>query len=840
VGVGVDVERGEMKGGVCGDRPVDRHPDSGLPFEGRLVPQWDRCLEIARSAAGAAGVDYVGVDIVVDARRGPMVLEINARPGLAIQIANREPQPVRARTVPGRLDRVTMLTAFAVLGALTVAPLLAPVWAPPEPTELLAVGRAVPAAVAQESRGLAQQSGEEWDDEEMPLSLHHELFALATNATERGDTATALSLYEQATQDSSVAPFALNNIALIHRRRGETELARSVLGEALQRFPRYSRGHYNRGIAHRDLGRPDSALTSFRAAIAIRPSHAKSWARIGDLLFDQREFEASAEAYQEAIRFAPSATSHRLRLGLCVRLLDDFDRAADHFGAILALEPENDAAAYWWARSVRDSRRAGGAVGAAVSADSLASVLRPHVKSENPSWRCRSVLAMARWDRGDRVRALREFDRIRRRSDDGADAARSAALIALDLGLWKRAESLGRKSGDSRLTRAVRQFCRLGEDLDSPLAKREGAARSDRKPGEAAWAAEREVLRHVILGNGEDARTVLRSLSDPETEPWLAWIAAASETDPLDAEANIPSFEDRLEISTRVPESLRLWSVFRIAEDRGLSDVAVRALSQLDASWPGFRPRLLQRFQNATVDGRTAEALRIGDRLLDLDRNDDATRMALVSLFLDRGDSESARALMGDLPESLGASPEVTMLEGRLLVAEGQIRKGLALLRGLLGRTPQEVDVRFALARAHMASGQISKAIAQLEEASAADPGRLDVRRLLARQYASRKDYTKAVEQWERVNRLSENQLSDRFQFALCLQRADRPEEAVREYDQVLKQDPERYKAWFNRSLALEKVGRRKEAMAGYERVLDLHPDHEASRTKLSQLRSPR
>ncbi len=31
----------------------------------------------------------VGADVVVDARYGPVVLELNARPGLAIQLANR-------------------------------------------------------------------------------------------------------------------------------------------------------------------------------------------------------------------------------------------------------------------------------------------------------------------------------------------------------------------------------------------------------------------------------------------------------------------------------------------------------------------------------------------------------------------------------------------------------------------------------------------------------------------------------------------------------------------------------------------------------------------------------
>jgi hypothetical protein len=45
-------------------------------------------MEMSRLAAAAVGLGYVGIDIVVDPRHGPMLLEANARPGLAIQMAN--------------------------------------------------------------------------------------------------------------------------------------------------------------------------------------------------------------------------------------------------------------------------------------------------------------------------------------------------------------------------------------------------------------------------------------------------------------------------------------------------------------------------------------------------------------------------------------------------------------------------------------------------------------------------------------------------------------------------------------------------------------------------------
>jgi alpha-L-glutamate ligase-like protein len=89
VGVGVELASGGTTHGVVGRRPVDVHPDSGIRLAGVTVPCWDDVLDLAARAADAVGLGLVGVDVVVDARRGPLVLELNARPGLAIQLANR-------------------------------------------------------------------------------------------------------------------------------------------------------------------------------------------------------------------------------------------------------------------------------------------------------------------------------------------------------------------------------------------------------------------------------------------------------------------------------------------------------------------------------------------------------------------------------------------------------------------------------------------------------------------------------------------------------------------------------------------------------------------------------
>jgi alpha-L-glutamate ligase-like protein len=89
IGVGIHMADGKTLKGVHGSRVIDRHPDTGNPVSGLHVPHWDQMLRMAVVSSEMTGLGYVGVDIVVDRERGPLLLELNARPGLAIQIANQ-------------------------------------------------------------------------------------------------------------------------------------------------------------------------------------------------------------------------------------------------------------------------------------------------------------------------------------------------------------------------------------------------------------------------------------------------------------------------------------------------------------------------------------------------------------------------------------------------------------------------------------------------------------------------------------------------------------------------------------------------------------------------------
>ncbi|MCW5891754.1 MAG: alpha-L-glutamate ligase-like protein [bacterium] len=118
LGVGIDLASGRTTTAISGRREVTMHPDLGVPLAGTVIPGWDQALRTAVRAADAIGLGFVGVDLVLDAAHGPLVLELNARPGLAIQLANR-------RGMRPLLERVAQAAV------------------PPSPEARIALGRAL-------------------------------------------------------------------------------------------------------------------------------------------------------------------------------------------------------------------------------------------------------------------------------------------------------------------------------------------------------------------------------------------------------------------------------------------------------------------------------------------------------------------------------------------------------------------------------------------------------------------------------------------------------------------------------------------------------------------------
>jgi alpha-L-glutamate ligase-like protein len=90
IGVGIDIATGITTKAIWHGNLIKYKPETERKLNGIKIPLWTMILETAVKAQLASGLGYLGVDIVLHPEKGPMVLELNAQPGLQIQMANME------------------------------------------------------------------------------------------------------------------------------------------------------------------------------------------------------------------------------------------------------------------------------------------------------------------------------------------------------------------------------------------------------------------------------------------------------------------------------------------------------------------------------------------------------------------------------------------------------------------------------------------------------------------------------------------------------------------------------------------------------------------------------
>ncbi|MGF1511263.1 MAG: alpha-L-glutamate ligase-like protein [Myxococcota bacterium] len=127
IGVGIDISTGTMQTAIMRNQLATIHPDTGARLQGREIPSFRRVLEIAVAAAEKTELGYLGADVVVDARYGPVILELNARPGLSIQLCNRAGLLPRVESINEIVSAER--TAFE---RLELAQAIAKTWNPPQ------------------------------------------------------------------------------------------------------------------------------------------------------------------------------------------------------------------------------------------------------------------------------------------------------------------------------------------------------------------------------------------------------------------------------------------------------------------------------------------------------------------------------------------------------------------------------------------------------------------------------------------------------------------------------------------------------------------------------------
>ncbi|MDO8240546.1 MAG: sugar-transfer associated ATP-grasp domain-containing protein [Candidatus Moranbacteria bacterium] len=101
IGVGIDLATGVTTTAIQNNRLIEKIPGTQLSTSGLRIPYWKDILFLATKAQEISGLGYLGADIAIDKENGPTILELNARPGLAIQVANLAGLAERLKRVSG-------------------------------------------------------------------------------------------------------------------------------------------------------------------------------------------------------------------------------------------------------------------------------------------------------------------------------------------------------------------------------------------------------------------------------------------------------------------------------------------------------------------------------------------------------------------------------------------------------------------------------------------------------------------------------------------------------------------------------------------------------------------
>ena len=89
IGVGIDMATGTTTSAIQGkNKFIEKIPETRMVISGIKIPHWKDILSLAVKTQEISNLGFLGVDIAIDKEQGPVVLELNARPGLSIQLAN--------------------------------------------------------------------------------------------------------------------------------------------------------------------------------------------------------------------------------------------------------------------------------------------------------------------------------------------------------------------------------------------------------------------------------------------------------------------------------------------------------------------------------------------------------------------------------------------------------------------------------------------------------------------------------------------------------------------------------------------------------------------------------
>jgi len=166
------------------------------------------------------------------------------------------------------------------------------------------------------------------DQQQQPRSID-DLLAEAEEAEERGDHATAESLYTTAMRADTadpVLPFNLGNVFQAEGRAAEAKVAWQI---AVARDPAFAEAWYNLALAAEDEQQTDLAIAEYRRAVKAQPDWGDAHFNLALLLTNVERCDEALAAWQRFLEVEPSgkhAATAQKAIALC-RMKIQQDRA---------------------------------------------------------------------------------------------------------------------------------------------------------------------------------------------------------------------------------------------------------------------------------------------------------------------------------------------------------------------------------------------------------------------------------------------------------------------------------------------------------------------------------
>lgn len=822
VGVSIDLENGTLGPVVSASGVADHHPD-GPAVKGKKVPHWDAMLSTAERAAAVAPLGYVGVDLVLDAELGPVVLEWNARPGLEIQNVHGAPLKLDAfeesRPWGFVAGMVLTLGLIAASDAYFVEALAE------AQTEVLHAGNAD-----------LQESIWQWEEAEIgesPLG-GSPLLDLARKAEKRKEWPEAEAAWLQLTVERSTDPDAWMGLARVRMRGASWLPALEAYDRALALDSLRHAAWVNSGIVLSYLDRPASAAARYQKAQELEPTKMSAWLNEGMAWVKADDFDRALPP----LVHAEERTTGRDRakvltyLGQALRGLGRLEEAEAAYSEAIALNPRSELARLGLSRMTSDLEG---------RMEQVESVLVLNPRSSLALFEKGRILE----EKGEVAMAQRCMEQALDLHPESQELVRELAGFYLDnaaidlayrmLGLDSTSVGSPQETSPQVHFIQARIASRRGDELEA-LSAYDRAVESSGGEMAAAWLNRGVILRK--LGQLEEAVASYKKATETRTEypeAWYNMALAYSELGDLDSVEW--AYRKCLEIDPGWTNAH--YNLGNVLKEKGDLEGAVASWQRAVGADPSMRKAWFNLGVNLRRMGRPGEAVAAYDSLLASHPEDERAWFNRAIALKDAGRQDEAmdsyrRALEAD-PEYAGAWLNL----GSLQADAGLGAEALNSFEEAVALEPGNPEARFNLGLQLARMGKQKEAVLAFEQALGLDADYERPRAQLLEIYqasGNRSAYMKTMDGGLSIEDRSAWGSDSLYAYARELHRLDLQKLAIARYDESIGAGKEGPWPIYWKAKAQEELGAIDVAFGLYNEVLAIAEDFKFALYRSSML----